>query len=209
MSSTARLCFVSFLSAAAISLALTGETRSQNPGGRFGFGGPLGAAGGLGPPALRGGMGGGIGPQGGGGLGAPSSGMSGSAVVVPPGMAAGTFNSATASAPGPSTPAGPALSSSSGVARLMRSRAAAVRTRGRSRMRRRKNSTAGPGVRCNGQAIKWKASHLQRVLDKARVCDRREEPLSANMGLQAGCCCKPLILLSSGIRPGEPDGAVI
>src|SRR6266699_3490204 len=52
-----------------VSLALTGETLGQNPGGHFGFGGPLGAANGLGPPALRNGIGGGIGPPGGGGLG--------------------------------------------------------------------------------------------------------------------------------------------
>ncbi len=110
--STARLCFASFLASAVVIPALTGETLGQNPGGQFGFGGPLGAANGLGPPALRGGIGG---SQVGGGLGGPPSGLIGPAVVTPPGMAAGTLNSATASTPGAGTPAGPALSSPSGA----------------------------------------------------------------------------------------------
>ena len=115
MRSTTTSCFVSLLASAVVSLALTGETLGQNPGGHFGFGGPLGAANGLGPPALRNGIGGGIGPPGGGGLGGSPSGMGGPEVVTPPGMAAGTFNSGTASTPGAGSPAGPALSPSSGA----------------------------------------------------------------------------------------------
>jgi hypothetical protein len=112
MSSTAMSYVVSLLGSAVVGLALTGQTLSQNPGGHFGFGGPLGAANGLGPPALRGGIGGGIGsPVGGGSGGSPSGGP---AVVAAPGMAAGTLNG-TASTPGAGTPAGPAVSSLSGA----------------------------------------------------------------------------------------------
>jgi len=110
------LCFVSTLSSAVVSVALTGETLGQNAGGRFGFGGPLGAANGLGPPALRGGIGGGVGGPGGGGGALGGGGTIGPVVVAPPGTASGTLNNgAAASGPGAGTPAGPGLSPLSGA----------------------------------------------------------------------------------------------
>jgi hypothetical protein len=142
------LCFVSTLSSAVVSVALTGETLGQNTGGRFGFGGPLGAANGLGPPALRGGIGGGVGGPGGGGGVLGGGGTIGPVVVAPPGTASGTLNGAAASGPGAGTPMGPGSSSLSGASTpyaftsggRMRLRVVAVRNQGKSRLRRRRNS---------------------------------------------------------------------